>query len=279
VNQLKIGINTRIWASYPFEEMLRRISSIGYKYIEIFGCRPHAFPLDLTDQSIAIKKEAIEKQKLYIACFTPEQFFPVPHINPASSDEKIRKDSILYLKRGIDCAGKFGATIFSMGAGKIGYKQSKKDGFVRAAQSIGECVDYAKEKNIKLALEPLPRLESNIVVTLDDYLDMENEVKSNNLGCLLDVGHQNIIGENLVDWVEILGNKLFHIQISDNDGRSDQGLIPGKGSIQFKPFFAALINNNYKGVISVELSFSYMLAPDIAAFESLHYIRKILSEL
>jgi len=101
-------------------------------------------------------------------------------------------------------------------------------------------------------------------------------VNAANLGCLLDMGHMNILHENGVDYVKTLGEKLYHVHVNDNNGAADQGLIPGQGTVQFQPFIRALREAGYQGYLSLELSFNYQQDPDAAAYKSKMFMESLL---
>ncbi|HUO42514.1 MAG TPA: sugar phosphate isomerase/epimerase, partial [Methylomirabilota bacterium] len=143
-------------------------------------------------------------------------------------------------------------------------------------EAFGECADHAKSLGLKICAEPLPPIESNLVNNLQDYLKLSHEVNAANLGCLLDMGHMNIVHEDGLDYVKTLGEKLYHVHVSDNNGTADQGLIPGHGIVEFQPFIQALRESGYKGYLSLELSFNYQQDPDAAAYKSKKFMDGLL---
>jgi len=62
---------------------------------------------------------------------------------------------------------------------------------------------------------------------------MLKEINSGNFVALLDTGDVNVNGESITEYVIELGEKLTHIHIDDNDGRSDDHMPPGNGTINF----------------------------------------------
>jgi sugar phosphate isomerase/epimerase len=61
----------------------------------------------------------------------------------------------------------------------------------------------------------------------------------------------------------VLIGQLRHVHLSDSDltGR-DQHRLPGKGRLPLRPFLAALAENGYPGVVSLELKPWPLGAPD-----------------
>ena len=273
---MKLAICNRIWVNYPFDEAVKRIAWLGYSAVEIWGCRPHAYTPDMDSDTIRERRKSITQARLEVPCLTPDQMYPVPYVNPVSMYEKNRRESIEFLKASIDCAAQFGAPMMSMGAGKCYHGQSFQTAWELLVQAFGECADHAKSLGLKICAEPLPPIESNLVNNLQDFLSLSRDVNAANLGCLLDLGHMNILRENGVDYVKTLGEKLYHVHVSDNNGIADQGLIPGQGIVEFQPFIEALREGGYKGYLSLELSFNYQQDPDSAAYKSKLFMDSLL---
>lgn len=61
---------------------------------------------------------------------------------------------------------------------------------------------------------------------------------------LLDVGHAHVNGWDLADTVRALGKRLIGCHVHDNDGKGDQHLYVGAGTIKWEPFFEALMETN-----------------------------------
>ncbi|MBC7319811.1 sugar phosphate isomerase/epimerase [bacterium] len=105
---------------------------------------------------------------------------------------------------------------------------------------------YAKEYNIKIAIEPLNKKESNIINTTLEGLEFAERVNSPNIGVLIDNYHADLEDEPLSNIYKIK-EKLYHVHVSDR-GR----VAPGKNNYNFKALFNALKEANYKGAISIE---------------------------
>jgi protein FrlC len=105
---------------------------------------------------------------------------------------------------------------------------------------------------------------------------MVKEVDSKNFGTLLDSGHVNVTGESLTDYVFQLADKLKHLHLDDNDGHSDDHLVPGMGNMNFVPLFAALKKIGYQGAVSIEAGISFSTDPDSAAQEGISFLNQHL---
>jgi sugar phosphate isomerase/epimerase len=131
-------------------------------------------------------------------------------------------------------------------------------------RSFVELLDYTEGKDLLLLIEPAHKVESTLILTVEDGLRMIDEIGSERLGILLDTGHAHVNGEDLAQVVTSLKGVPFHIHIDDNSGDSDAHMIPGDGNIDFAPFVRALQEHGYRGFVSAELGFQYTLDPDPA---------------
>ena len=108
------------------------------------------------------------------------------------------------------------------------------------------CV-LAAERGLEIALEPLNRFESDLINTSDDVLRLIDDINHSAAKVLLDSFHMSIEERNLEEAITKVGDKLIHVQVSENY----RG-IPGTGQTPWKSFANGLRNIGYKGVVSIE---------------------------
>jgi protein FrlC len=268
---MKFAQCSAVYFNYSLQYAINDLASMGYQGIEIWGGRPHMYRDDLDEQLDGING-LLTKHDMTVCNFTPCQF-RYPSIL-ASEIEKIRKNSIEYIKTGIDNAVKVNAPSIHLCAGMALLDKDPRKGWSLLKKSIEEINEYAIEKGKHVLIEPAHRFESNLILTIDDGLRMIDEVKSNNLGILLDTGHVNVNREEFQDIISHCKDIPFHVHIDDNNGDIDAHLIPGKGNIDFKKLKKELDVINYSGWLSVELGGSYWTDPTSACKESLDFLRK-----
>ena len=73
-------------------------------------------------------------------------------------------------------------------------------------------------------------------------------------GICLDTGHANIRGEDIPAFIRSCGKHLIGTHIADNDGKSDQHLLPGFGSIRWEEVIPAF-RSTYDGFLTLECMF------------------------
>lgn len=107
-------------------------------------------------------------------------------------------------------------------------------------------VDYAKHKQIRIAFENI-NSEEYLIKTLDYFTQPH-------IGFCYDSGHEACHTPG-VRFLPQIGERLFCTHLHDNDRGSDQHLIPFDGSIDFEKICWELAKTNYRGNLTLELSF------------------------
>jgi protein FrlC len=258
---MRFAQSSFVYFNYPIQEAIRRLYSFGYQGIEVWGGRPHVYRHDLDDEMDEILA-LLDKFQMSVPNFIPAQF-RYPSIL-CSSNEYVRKDSVRYIQDAIDNARKLGSPSVSLCPGITLYGEDIDHGWAQLRRSFVELLDYTEGTDFVLLIEPAHAAESTLILTVADGLRMIEEIGSERLGILLDTGHANVNGEDLVEVVHSLKDVPLSIHFDDNRGDSDAHLVPGEGSIDFKPFAQALEDIDYQGFVSAELGFGYTLDPDPA---------------
>jgi protein FrlC len=273
---VKLSLSTFVYFRYSLIEAIRRTAAHGYDAVEVWGGRPHAYCDDMDTKRIAEVRTVIDDCGLEISNFIPAQFrYPV---NIAIDDEQIRKGSVAYLKKNIDVAAELDAPYVSLCPGFSVAPQSQAEGWNAMLESLRELMEHAKGMPLTLLLEPAHRMESDLVITVDDGLRVLNELGSG-LGLLPDTGHLFISHESLSDAVEKMSGITCHWHIDDNLGVTDDHMVPGEGKIQYEVFLKKLVASGYGSSLAIELGFQYTIDPDIAVRKSLMYLREELAKV
>jgi len=269
---MKFSQSSFVYFNYSIQDAIRHLAHYGYKGIELWGGRPHVYRHDLDTQLEEIKV-LLNKYNMVVPNFIPAQY-RYPSIL-CSLNETIRGDSVRYISSAIDNAIKLGAPYVSLCPGMALHGEDLKLAWTQLRKSFAELVKYVQDKPVTLIIEPANRFETNLILTARDALHMVNEIGSNKLGILLDIGHMNLNGEDFKETIETIArleNVPFHIHIDDNYGDADAHLIPGEGRINFSPLVKALKKIDYQGFISAELGFQYTQNPDPAVEETYHWL-------
>lgn len=102
--------------------------------------------------------------------------------------------------------------------------------------------------NITLAIE---NMETPSEITSAKELLEITDALSPRAGICLDTGHANVMHLDLPHFIEECGTRLIATHISDNNGQSDQHLLPGLGNINWEEVISAF-KWNYGGYLNYE---------------------------
>lgn len=116
--------------------------------------------------------------------------------------------------------------------------------------SIGACADEAERAGLKLCLEPrVGEMASNT----DALLRLMDAVDNDIFGAVVDTGHQHAQKEILPLSIEKLGNRVYYLHASDNDGQTNQHLALGRGTVDWDGVFLALKKHGFSGYVAVDV--------------------------
>ena len=122
-------------------------------------------------------------------------------------------------------------------------------------------IPAAKKYNVKICLENMfgivkghpqewvcSRAEEAV-----DYIDTLNaESGGDYFGFCLDVGHANLTGKRLRDYINVLGKRLTCLHIHDNNGQTDLHVMPYTQVVDWESFILGLSDIKYEGTIGFE---------------------------
>jgi D-psicose/D-tagatose/L-ribulose 3-epimerase len=115
---------------------------------------------------------------------------------------------------------------------------------VKHLQSLSS---FADERNIKLAIEPLNRYETDFLNTCSQAMNLLNDIGNDAAGLLLDTYHMNIEEKNSAHALRVAGSKLYHFHACG----CDRG-TPGNDHIKWSDISAALKEINYNSGVVIE---------------------------
>jgi sugar phosphate isomerase/epimerase len=97
-------------------------------------------------------------------------------------------------------------------------------------------------------------LENDTEKSPDLLVRLVNEVDNPFLGLCMDIGHQHMFSElDALEWVRRMDHRLSHVHLHDNDRTGDNHWSIGRGTIDFEPFYTALLRHVPQATISLEV--------------------------
>lgn len=194
------------------------------------------FITDLDESGMAKLADYVHEKGLEASMFTAE-----PHLcNP-----KDRQVGVARIKKAVDGALIFGTDIVRVVSGH-GSKDLELDVVLQSiADGISACLDYAQEKNVRLAFEDHWGIGTNIA----DFMKILELVGDDRLKVNLDTA--NVGSENIVELTELVKDRVVHTHCSELLDNK-HGIVIGRGEVDFKTVLGTLKNNGYDGWISLE---------------------------
>jgi D-psicose/D-tagatose/L-ribulose 3-epimerase len=106
---------------------------------------------------------------------------------------------------------------------------------------------YAADRKLKLAIEPLNRYETDFINTCGQLIKLLDDIGIGAAGILLDTYHMNIEEKNSGDAIRLAGDRLYHFHACG----CDRG-TPGNDHINWNDIVQALREVSYDGGVVIE---------------------------
>ena len=148
-------------------------------------------------------------------------------------DDKVFKDAVELSKEAIDASVKLGANQIGICPTHDGYDYpfqcDFKESYDRFVKGLREIAEYNPKVKIGIEYKPRETRAHIITRTVDRALILIDEIKADNVGILIDVGHALFGQENPAEsaYVASRYGKLYHLHLNDNHGIWDDDLTFG----------------------------------------------------
>ena len=239
------GVSTWLWTS-PFNRetiaLFPKIKSYGYDAVEIPVEDPSLIDLDL------VKKALAEHELKAIICgaFGPSR--DLTHDDPA-----FHQTCFTYLDSCLEIASELGAGFVAgpmysaVGKARLVAPEQRKVEWDLAVSNLRKVCRRAGEFGLDLAIETLNRFETDLINTSEDLMCLIGDINEPQAKAVLDGFHLNIEEPDLESAIRRVGDKLIHVQVSENYRGT-----PGTGQTNWAAWKRGLEAINYRGTISIE---------------------------
>ncbi len=244
-DRIKIGVSTWLWTS-PFTTdsiaLFPKIKSMGYDVVEI----PVEYP-DLID-GIRVKHALKENGLEAVVCGA---FGPTRDLT--NEDPAVHKHCFDYISKCFilchtwDAGFLAGPMYSSVGKARMVPAEQRRIEWDRAVTNLRKVCEHASENGLMIALEPLNRFESDLINTADDVMKLVSDINHPAAKVMLDGFHMSIEEKDLEKAIITAGEKLIHMQVSENY----RG-IPGTGQTDWQSLKRGLEKVSYSGAVSIE---------------------------
>ena len=276
---MKLGINSAILGHYNLEEMVEFSSKIGYESIEV-ACWPqgkaerryagvsHINVDNLDDNN---KEEILKLFKNHNIEISALAYYP----NVLDNDKETRITSTKHLYKVIDAAAFLNVNMVTTFIGRD-HTLSLDENFKLFEQLWPKIIEYAEEKNVKIAIENCPMWFSddewpggkNLFTSPKNWKRAFEIIPNKNFGINYDPSH--FIWQQ-IDYIKPLytfKDRIFHVHFKDiklyGDKLDEVGImanpleymapkLPGLGDIDWGLYVSALNDINFTGHACVEV--------------------------
>jgi sugar phosphate isomerase/epimerase len=239
----KVGVSMLYCLGEPFNRMVKRLGTMGTRYIEILDDGTH----ELDKKRVDLLKEAAKSHNLEYTLHAP-----FADINIASPNKAILSAALKRLKQSLEIASAMDAKVWVFHPGQqtgIGQFYPGKE-WQQNVESIKKISGWAEDFGVNIALENLPAKYWFMMNKPEEFQRLYRETNLP-IGIVLDVGHANLEGQNQ-PFMNLLADKIVHIHASDNMGSDDQHLGVGLGKIDWAWFAQSLKKIGYDQRVIVE---------------------------
>ena len=223
-------------------EIIEWLAEIGFDYIEL-SLRDL---MSLSESELALLAGRLERSG--IRCEACNNFFP-PQIRLTGQDADLT-EALNYAGKALDRAARLGARIVVFGSSA---SRNVPDGFPmeeawqQLVELLGNLGPMAKPHGITITIEPLNKLESNIINLAREGLRLAQEVDHPNIQLLLDFYHLMMERET-PEIILQAGSFIRHVHLAKPEGR----LFPTEPEDELCRFFSYLERIRYSRRCSIE---------------------------
>jgi sugar phosphate isomerase/epimerase len=136
------------------------------------------------------------------------------------------------------------------------------------SDGLKHVLELADKHKVNVGIECEPGLFVEYAEELKHWIERMGHPR---LGANLDVGHSQVIGEDIPTVVRLLKGRIWNLHIEDIPGRKHYHLIPGEGTLDWAGLKSALADIHYDRFATVEL-YTYSATPHEAAEKSFAFL-------
>lgn len=239
------GVSTWLWTS-PFNRetiaLFPKIKNFGYDAVEIPVEDPSLIDLHLVKKALADQ----ELKAIICGAFGPSR--DLTHDDPA-----FHQTCFTYLDACLEIASELGAGFVAgpmysaVGKARLVSPEQRKVEWNLAVTNLRKVCRRAGVFGLDLAIETLNRFETDLINTTEDLMRLIDDINEPQAKAVLDGFHLNIEEPDLESAIRRVGDKLIHVQVSENYRGT-----PGTGQTNWAAWKRGLEAINYQGTISIE---------------------------
>lgn len=230
---MELVLSTHLFVQHRLTAVwLERVIDAGFSAIEIFCARQHIDYGDrgqLAELGHWFRDSPLKMHALHSPMYSDDVWgrSGPQSVNNITHSTKAKRIAVVdEIKRAIEIAEyvPFRYLIQHIGVGGDEFDQRKFDA---AFASLEEIRVFASQRDVEVLLENTPN-ELSSAQRLNEFLGQTHL----NLNYCFDIGHAHM-GQGIEAEFELMKERIRSTHLHDNDGREDQHLFPGKGTIDW----------------------------------------------
>jgi sugar phosphate isomerase/epimerase len=245
-----------------FEANVAKIADWGYDGVELAIRDPALVNADSLEQLIS-------SYDLEVPAIGTGQAWGEEGLSFTSDDPAVRAAAIERIKSHIPLAARLDAVvILGLIRGITPEGQTHEQSMGYLIEALQACSEAALAEDVRYALEPLNRYETDLIHTVQEGLELIEDVGFQNFGLLLDTFHMNIEEPSIGESIRSCGDRIFHFHVADSNR-----WYPGAGHLDFASILETLHATGYDGYVSGE----FMPVPDAdtSAQRGIQHLRQV----
>lgn len=269
----RLSLNRITTKNWPLPELVKGCAAAGLGWVGLWRD-------DLRDGTGEEAATIVQHAGLRVSSLCRGGFFPA-----ASATQRAlrRKDN----RKAVNQAATLGTdtlVLVTGGMAELALPVARE----MVAEGILELAPYAADHGVKLAIEPLHPMfcaDRSVVVTLAQAVELVSDIPVDQAGVVVDTFHL-WWDPDALSQISSCGDRIYSYQVCDwldplPDLLLGRGLM-GDGTIDFRPFGAAVTEAGYEGPVEVEIfNADVWNTPGPVVLESLisRYVRNVLPSL
>jgi sugar phosphate isomerase/epimerase len=253
---MHFGVSTHLFHDWRLErEHLMQVAAHGFDVVEVFATRTH---FDYQDAgAVARLAEWLSDAGLRLhSVHAPicERFHEAPAgtlYSTAFADNAKRLAAVHEVESALQLAKHipFDTLVVHLGTPSA-VKGPGDNSRAAALKSAEEICRLAEPFGVRVAFELIPNDLSSAAALVSM---LERDLDAPAAGICLDFGHAHLMGD-VADAVELAAEHLIATHVHDNRGRSDEHLVPFRGSINWDTVLLTMQKIGYEGPYMMEVA-------------------------
>lgn len=215
-----IGVSCTHFGSRPFEDWIGPISK-EFRHWEVFSEAEHSII-----GNVPRLRGLIDDAEISCSVHAP-----ICDWNIGALSDRLRRASLEETLETISASAELGASTVTVhpGLSSMAVDGMGQQAMARARESLKAIDAASRDAGVVVAIENMPQVPFFLGRTA---ADLESLIDGTDLGVCFDIGHANTAGQ-IDEMIDTFGDRIVNVHIHDNNGKRDEHLTIGDGSIDF----------------------------------------------